>query len=577
MFKQLFFPLDKIAGYKFDDEDFNEFLLDKHFVQELLKLIEENTTFDSIGLFYPENSGSFYISLAKEIAPKKLTVVESNRYHNFHLPSEANDKNSGLANREYILASSPFAYITKNQLIVIRDDKLNTGRFVKDLYDMGFQNTVISIGAWHDEKFWKSLPISKLKLETIDQTKNPNLNLLFHPKYKRKWERSVQQIPVAVFQINKNSQPKDKKKVIRQIEDYYVLDYPKEDEISSSDVFNEKSFQDIYKYLPSTKNSLQLTFNQILNPMHHAIVKNILDWTNSRVENLNLKTLHHLAFQSPVTAIPFSKFFKQIYVYQSLMKMGRIYDKESKEIALDTLLTHSEYTVLEDDLKAYPDIDNVDIGIEKIQILRWIKDGDMILIEQTNVELIIDDLVENNFKNIHVLFLNTSKLNLRFRNKTVQKLSTQSFNVENFYREVAKNNPKIRDYIRERIDHEEYRFNIELYLVNPVAQKATLKEPVLETFEEPVAERVAAQVAEEEVAEENGLVLKQDLYQYIDDFDVLIEFAKVIIDQFPTLGPDGIKVVSNALMNKIKDGVTYGPELEKMIQIVFPKIKQLLQ
>jgi hypothetical protein len=71
----------------------------------------------------------------------------------------------------------------------------------------------------------------------------------------------------------------------------------------------------------------------------------------------------------------------------------------------------------------------------------------------------------------------------------------------------------------------------------------------------------------------NELVLNQDLYQSIEDFEVLESFAKVIIDQFRTLSPDAVKVVAYATLNKIKQGITYGPELEKMIAIVYPKIK----
>lgn len=41
----------------------------------------------------------------------------------------------------------------------------------------------------------------------------------------------------------------------------------------------------------------------------------------------------------------------------------------------------------------------------------------------------------------------------------------------------------------------------------------------------------------------------------------------VIIDNYPTLKPEAIRVVGNAILKKIKDGISYGPELEAIIKV----------
>ena len=72
--------------------------------------------------------------------------------------------------------------------------------------------------------------------------------------------------------------------------------------------------------------------------------------------------------------------------------------------------------------------------------------------------------------------------------------------------------------------------------------------------------------------EKKHLTLKQDLYQTDNQFDVEVMFSNQIIELFPTLSPDSVRVVSKAILTKITTGVTYDQELEAMIQQVYPAI-----
>jgi hypothetical protein len=71
---------------------------------------------------------------------------------------------------------------------------------------------------------------------------------------------------------------------------------------------------------------------------------------------------------------------------------------------------------------------------------------------------------------------------------------------------------------------------------------------------------------------ERKLVLTQDLYQSKRNFDMEVLFSKKIIEKFPTLSPDTVRVVSKAILTKLTTGVTYDHELEEMIKLVYPSL-----
>lgn len=584
MFKQLFFPVEKISGYKFEDDDFNEYLMDKYFIQELLQNIN-NLNYDSIALVYFENSGSLFIELAKQIAPKKLVVIESPLYIDFHESLKQNIKNSGLKNIELHVSSSPFEYISRNQIVIFRGEKIPITDFIYDLYDLGLSNKVVSVNRpMSSDVNWRKLPIEDLlKTAVIDQTKNPNLkSILSNEKYKRKWEKSIEQIPIIIVTVEKNSKPKDKRKFIQKIEQAYR----DAEKTEPRHIVNEKVFPDIVKYFPPTKSkNLQLELEQIIDPLHYKIMQNIIDWMKSKIRGMNNKIIHHIAFQSPVSVIPLAKAVKSVNVYRQQLNMGRIYDKEKPEEFENSVLINTETRVLDNDINIF-ELDNVEIGLQNKDFQVFVQDNDILFTTQQNPERYVNQILESKVKNVYFLWIIYDEdKQMNINNKNVRKLAQQNFDVTLFYKDIAKRNPKFQKFVDEAIETNRYKFEIQLFIINK-KEEQEIEEAELEeahaTATAPEPEHEAKSGSLESVKglsieTDNYVLLKQDLFEFIEDFDVREEFAKVIIDQFPTLDANGIVVVSSAIMNKVKNGVSYNTQLEKMISIVLPKIKQILQ
>jgi hypothetical protein len=71
---------------------------------------------------------------------------------------------------------------------------------------------------------------------------------------------------------------------------------------------------------------------------------------------------------------------------------------------------------------------------------------------------------------------------------------------------------------------------------------------------------------------DNQLILTQDYYQSLREFNVEVDIAEQIIIYFPTLSADTVRVLAKTIMNKLTQGVKYSEEMEKMIEMVFPKV-----
>jgi hypothetical protein len=551
-----------------EDFDFQEYLLDGYAADTIKKIIDRIVPLkeSELILVYPENLGSFFVPLSKDIP--KLTLVESNKFEN-NFGAQLGIRKKGLKNIQMIFSPEPFSYINKNSVLIIRDDKINVERFVRDLYDMGFNNHVVVIDPEVDNPIWKKLPISGFESFDIDHSKNPNWKLLENdPRWKRRTERAQKVIPVAIFKVNKNYKVADKNKIIKDIEKYYQPYFRENpDEIDIIDILNYKDFPYIPRYLPPTakEKSLYLTLYQVQQPLHYEVMKNIVDLAESKINDLDQKVLHYDAVQSPVTLIPFAQAVKYVNVYQINIKMNRIYEKYDQQIDDIANFHLADYFILKDDLKLYPEIKNVELGIPIRNSLSLIKEGDVVLIQRQDSQSILKDIRDRDVKNITAIVLNLNNEKIS-RMESIQLISSHTMNVEKFYQQILKA-PDVKREIKNLIDQAmnagRYKFMVEFFLINPESiRKTTERSPSVESS--PVRQ-ITSQM--------NELVLNQDLYQSIEDFEVLESFAKVIIDQFRTLSPDAVKVVAYATLNKIKQGITYGPELEKMIAIVYPKIK----
>jgi len=577
MFKQAFFPPGKTSSpsdYIFDEQDFNQYLLDKYFSQQLLTKIKSavGATKDlSLLVLYPENSGSWFISIGKEVYPNVLYVVESPRYGSLRGlgVQEKNIQIYGLQNISIIYSSSPFDYIKKDTIVITREDKIRTKKLIEDLYNLGYENTIVSIGAFLDDE---SLPIHDLKESIISHKNNPSIALFEKdPKYAKKLKRIYMEIPLSIFKINKNKKPYDKKDFIREIDEYYPGYYEyQEKEINQYDILDKKKFPDIFKYLPETDKSVALVVDQIVSPINRETATTLTKWTNSKVPNMKQKTLHHMDNMSPITAIPFSKIVSDVLVYGYAENLGRIYQEESRIKHNNSLVEHSEYKVMEKAVDAYKP-DNIDLlfntKTKLISERKIIKDGDVILLGHQDLDNspMMDMILDSDLKNIFVIYVNI---------KGTKPPPPEDFvlidkiTIDNtkFFKDIAEKYPSLGKIIKSSIDKKRdyYRINVDLYVIRPTDGGAEEKSTELNENEE--------QSAEPGIIEPKFLVLKQDLFEYTDDFMVLGIFAKEIAQQFPMLSPDSVKVTSRAILNKIKTGVVYDEKLEKMISIVFQKI-----
>lgn len=73
---------------------------------------------------------------------------------------------------------------------------------------------------------------------------------------------------------------------------------------------------------------------------------------------------------------------------------------------------------------------------------------------------------------------------------------------------------------------------------------------------------------------DDEVTISQDIYESNTDFRVKVDIAEQIIRFFPTLSPNTIQVLSQAIMNKLTQGVIYSDEMEKMISTVIPRVME---
>lgn len=586
MFKQAFFPPGKTSSpsdYIFDEQDFNQYLLDKYFSQQLLTKIKNavGATQDlSLLVLYPENSGSWFISIGKEVYPNVLYVVESPRYGSLRGlgVQEKNIKIYGLQNISIIYSSSPFDYIKKDTIVITREDKIQTKKLIEDLYNLGYENTIVSIGTFLDDE---SLPIHDLKESIISHKNNPSIALFEKdPKYAKKLKRIYLEIPLSIFKINKNKKPYDKKDFIREIDEYYPGYYEYQDkEINQYDILDKKKFPDIFKYLPETDKSVALVVHQIVSPINRETATTLTKWTNSKVPNMKQKTLHHMDNMSPITAIPFSKIVSDVLVYGYAENLGRIYQEESRIKFNNSLVEHSEYKVMEKAVDAYKP-DNIDLifntNVTKTKLIserKIIKDGDVILLGQQDLDKspMINMILDSDLKNIFVIYVNIG--GTKTRSDDFVLIDKITIDNTKFFKDISEKYPSLGKIIKSIIDKKRdyYRINVDLYVIRPTDGGAEEQSTEHDITEQQSTEQ---QSTEHDITETKVLVLKQDLFEYAEDFMVLGIFAKEIALQFPTLSSDSINVTSRAILNKIKTGVVYDEKLEKMISIVFSKINK---
>jgi hypothetical protein len=447
---------------------------------------------------------------------------------------------------------------------------------------MGFSNPVVVIGGNYDKKFWDNLPVSNWQMDKIDQNKNPNLNsLLKYPLLESKFNRSVQNIPIHTFEIKKNYRPADRKKLIQNLDRYYnpiSLTESERDEPRASDIYGVGKFPEIVQFFPPTKNEnkLYLNLEQISNGLYYEVVQKLTDYLSSQVDQLQQKTLHHFDYQNPITILPMAPLFQKVNVYRPKIPLNRIYDKNDKTNYFNRVLFNSENFVLKYVLPQYPKITNIDYGIDYKYLITELKNGDVLLITNSDylLEDIVNDILNTKLRNITVMYVDSQNVKSKLKSNEVEMIGTINLNIEPFYNKLIKTTIQpIVDMIQFKMDKDRYRISLDLYVIRPTK----ISEDVEKLVEE-IQTSIQAELEEEEPkvpGEEMFLDLKQDLFQYIDDFEVLTEFCKVIIDEFPTLSPDSVRVIAQATLNKIKNGVVYRPEIEKMIEIVFPKIKNM--
>jgi hypothetical protein len=568
----------------FNDFNFQKYLFDDYMNQEISnriqKLVGKEDNLEIL-LVYLENNGSTAITLS-ELG--SVTVVESSEIARFESIFSLQSNLSKKKNIKIQFSPEPFSFIKPNSFIVVRADNIFIVKLIEDLYKLGFDNRIMFIGnpqiENYNEEIWKKLPIYGYDYSEIDFSKDKNLSdkNLFLQMIKNRVEQIV---PIRTMLIRRN--PKPTIKLSKYVNDI-TNQYKKSRDLNYPDEINRvlSSFANIVnQYLPPNprkSNLLQMTNSEFQTPLYYGVVNQIIDMIESNIGSLNGKFVHHFWNMSSVSVLPLALRSKGVYVYSNYFTFDRIYNENTEEIQVDNFYISGLYDNIKKNITEYPQIsysDNVS-NISNIQVFVDEfnpKEGDLIFSFYPDPSM-LDLLLAKRVNNVYAAFIHPlrEKVEKIKTSKDIELIQTKTIGSPQFFEQVLKETsfPRIaKEYIQDILKNKLYELSIELYVFHPS-----------KTFKSSLdLEKDLIQETELELIETNKndiLVLNQDLFQSMEDFEVLTDICKIIIDNFPTLKPEAVHVVGKGIMNKIKDGISYGPELEAIIKVVLPKVLEQL-
>lgn len=587
----------------FNDFNFLKYAFDGYMNQKIADRVRKVVGQQNIEILlaYLENNGSTAIDLSQL---GTVTIVESSEYgsSSMNILQSNLSKKKNLArdteslrrqNIKIHFSPEPFSYIKPESFIIMRADNIFIVKLIEDLYKLGFDNRIMFIGnpqiENYDEDIWKKLPVYGYEYSEIDFSKDNQLseNDLVIRMIKHRVEQIV---PIRTMLIRRNNKPTLKL-------DKYVNDllkkYKKIFEVQYPDEINRvmSSFASIVnQYLPPNpikSELLHMTNSEFETPLYYNIVNEIIDFIESNIGSVKEKFVHHFWNMSSVSVLPLAFRSKGVYVYSNSIIFDRIYNENTEEIQIDNFFINGLYDNIRNNITEYPQIsfsDNVSY-VSNVQLfvdeLRP-KEGDVIFSFYPDPSM-LQLLLSNKVKNVYAVFIHPSRQKVEKIKtyKDIELVKTKTIGSSKFFEKVLKETsyPGIaKKYIQDILKNKLYELSIELYIIHPSKvfpeQEISQEEQVGELGVELGAELGAD--LEQSMETLGRLKLDQDLFQSIEDFEVLTDICKIIIDNYPTLNPDAIRVVGNAILKKIKDGISYGPELEAIIKVVLPKVLEQL-
>lgn len=586
----------------FNDFNFLKYAFDTYMNQNIAERIRKIVGQQNVEilLVYLENNGSTAIDLS-QLGP--VTVVESREYG-----SSSKDilqlnlsKRIGPLNIKIQFSPEPFSLIKPESFIVARADNIFFVKLIEDLYQLGMANRIMLIGnpqiENYDEDIWKKLPIYVYEYSEIDFSKDKQLseNDLVIKMIKNRVEQIV---PIRTMAIRRNTKPKLKlnkyvNEIVKKYKKFYDLEYPDETNrvISSyASIVNQ--------YLPPNPRKsdlLLMTNSEFETPLYFGIVNEIIDFIESNSGSLKEKFVHHFWNMSSVSVLPLAFRSKGVYVYSNSIVFQRIYNENTSEIQIDNFFINGLYDNIRNNITEYPQIsftDNVSY-VSNIQLFVdefRPKEGDVIFSFYPDSSM-LNLLLTKRVNNVHAVFIYPSRQNVEKikTSKDIELIQTKTIGSPRFFEQVLKETsyPAIaKEYIQDILKNKLYELTIEFYVFHPTKNFKSLgktfneKEIGFDNVESKEIERELELGGEElvgDLEESLGKIkLNQDLFESIQDFEVLTDICKITIDNFPTLKPEAVQVVGKGIMNKIKYGINYGPELEEIIKVVLPKVLEQL-
>jgi hypothetical protein len=548
----------------FQTIDIYPIFFDKYLNQSIAKYIERKIERNKETKFitaYLENSGSTSVQISK-LGPTQ--IVESNGFlTNFENVIKRNVKNIPIQN-----SGQPFEFLTADSILVVRGDNLDIGKLIIDLYVNGFSIQVIAIGVPDevDDDFWKNAPIYGHQSHTVDMDDDLDLQSMLKSKYRfyqLVYQRILKKVHIHSFYVRKNRDVKTTKQktFLRDISRTYQPVKINIEDDPDLDILTKHSFFNSYfpNKGPLPQTAMKMLGEYISQPVCAETMVQAVSLIKNTVPNLKNKCIHHYDYMSSITAIPLALECDALYTYSPSIVYDRIYNEVNPEIEMQNVILHREYNVLyHNSLPTSPNILMLNANGDQSHI----NEGDIIFTTYESKEM-IESLLATKIP-IYIVFLHPNLQLKKYKNMefiTDQMIDTRS-SFENILKQMQKDknlDQVFIDKVDEILSKKMYRTKISIYQANAkIKSTKSVPEPI----------------SVDEVTTQGGkfVILHQEPNQTKNDFDFLTEIAKILIQEFRKLSPESVTVLTHAIYNKIKDGVTYNDQIEKAIQFILPVV-----
>lgn len=560
----------------FQTIDIYPIFFDKYLNQSITKYIERKIERNKDSKFitaYLENSGSTSVQISK-LGPTQ--IVESNGFlTNFQNVLNRNVKNIPIQN-----SGQPFEFLTADSILVVRGDNLDIGKLIIDLYVNGFPIQVVAIGVPDevDDTFWKNAPIYGHQSHTVDMEDDLDLKKLVIRSfrfYSLTYGRILKKVNIHSFYVRKNNDVKSTKQktFLRDISRSYKPVKVNIEDDPDLDILTKHSFFNSYfpNKGPLPQTAMKMLGEYLSQPVCAETMSQVVSLIKNTVPNLKNKCVHHYDYMSSITAIPLAFECDAVYTYSPSIVYDRIYNPVNPEIEMQNIILHRQYDVLyHNSLATSPNI----LMLNQNGDQSFINEGDVIFTTYESKEM-IESLVATKIP-IYIVLLHPTAQFKKYKNIefiTDQMIETQA-SFENILKQMEKDKNLDQVFIEkveEILAKKMYRIKVSIYQANAKIKSSEITTSVTESSKSTGVKEVNV-VESIETQKGKFVSLNQEPNQSKNDFHFLTEIAKILIEQFRKLSAESVTVLTHAIYNKIKDGVTYNNEIEKAIQVVLPVV-----